>query len=457
MRIYFTSFLFMFIGVFVVQGQNLSKFTMTTNRAIGEPLSFTINYGAAITVDWGDGVLSNYTSVGDSITGSVKGNTITVNGFDISVLDCSNQGITALNISELTDLRTITCQNNLLSALDVSKNIKLQKLNCAYNNLATITLTTNVALAELILNNNGISTLTLTANRLISTLICNDNKIKILTLTTLTGLKTLWCQNNQLNALDASKSTLLETLICYNNLISTLNVTGLTALTQLWCDVNKIVDLNTSTNTALKYLSANNGLISKLAIASPIGIQALYVNDNALGYSLLPSTTSITNYAYAPQNLITIPATSTNTVNLSAQLFTLNNVATNATFKWYNGANQLVIPDDYVESAGVFTFKKPFDAAYCQISTSVFAQLPSITTTTTAISVNAGFESAEVAKTLSVNVRNGKLILKSTAAQSIHIFTLLGVKIKSFDNFIGETEFTLPKGAYLVNRTKIVL
>lgn len=447
----------MFMGVFVVQGQNLSKFTMTTNRAIGEPISFTINYGVAITVDWGDGVLSNYTSVGDSITGNIKGNTITVNGFDISVLDCSNKGITALNISGLTDLRTITCQNNMLTTLDVSKNIKLQKLNCAYNSLTALTLTTNVALTELILNNNAISTLTLTANKLISTLICNDNKFKTLTLTTLTGLKTLWCQNNQLSALDASKNTLLETLICYNNLIITLNVTGLTALTQLWCDVNKIADLNTSTNTALKYLSANNGLISKLALASPIGIQALYVNDNALGYSFLPSTVSVTNYKYSPQNLLAIPAASTNTVNLSAQLVTLNNVATNATYKWYNGANQLVIPDDYVENAGVFTFKKPFDAAYCEISSSTFAQLPSITTSTTAISVNAGFESAETAKTLTINVHNAKLILKSSVAQSIRIYTLLGVMIKSYDNFIGDAELPLQKGAYLVNRTKIVL
>lgn len=455
---HFTAFFFLFVALVALQGQSLSKFSMTTNRTVGESLSFTLNYGAAVTVDWGDGAIINYVSMGDSITGMLKGSTLTVSGFDITVLDCSNQGLTGLTISELTELRTLTCHNNLLVALDISKNTKLQKLNCGYNNLLTLSVGTNVLLIELVINNNAISTLSLTTTKLLNTLICNDNNLKILTLTPLIALKTLWCQNNQLSALDASKSILLETLICNNNLIATLNVGGLTALTHLWCDVNKIATLNTSSNSSLKYLSANDGLISTLVLASPISIQSLYLNDNYLGYSMLPSSASITNsYKYGHQHQHQIPAVINTTINLSSQLYTINNVATNATFKWFNGAKVLTSPDDYAENAGVFTFKKPFNSVYCEINSTLLSQLPAITTTITDVSVTSGFELAEMSKDLKISTKNAKLIVTSTMPQTVKIYTVLGVLLQTVEQLSGEMEFALQRGIYIVNGNKVIL
>lgn len=437
--------------------QSTESFSLKTNQPVGSSIAFTVNSGARLTVDWGDGITEEFISTVDSVAGILRGNTVVVTGTNICMLDCSNQSITELNVTGLPYLTTLYCSSNQLTALELSANTQLCKLNCSHNALTSLSTLTNPKLTDLLANNNNLSQLQYCNTSVLNTLVCNDNQLLTLSTNGLSGLKTLWCQNNSIETIDIQQSKLLETLICYNNKVKDLNVNGLTLLSQLWCDYNQVPSLNLSTNTALKYLSANNATISNITYALPIGIQAMYVNDNNLGYAGLPYSTSISNYNYAPQNKLLLPVASTLVVDLSAQLRTANGSLTNARFDWFNGNTQLQAGNDYSEQQGVFTFTKPFNEAYCVISSSVFQQLPSISTTTTQIGALSAVEDKYTQRNLIVSKNNIGLHIQSLEEQNIVVRNISGTEVKKITKFIGEITLQLPAGVYLVNRQKIIL
>ena len=71
-------------------------------------------------------------------------------------LDCSNNQLTELDISNNINLRNLHCDNNQLSKLDLSNNIKLKTLFCRHNQLTNLDVTKNINLMDLILNENEI-------------------------------------------------------------------------------------------------------------------------------------------------------------------------------------------------------------------------------------------------------------------------------------------------------------
>ena len=53
----------------------------------------------------------------------------------LTSLDCSNNGLSALDVSKNTELTSLYCSINYLSALDVSNNNKLKELSCYANRI----------------------------------------------------------------------------------------------------------------------------------------------------------------------------------------------------------------------------------------------------------------------------------------------------------------------------------
>lgn len=72
----------------------------------------------------------------------------------LTVLDCSYNNLTKLDVRMNTALVTLDCSHNKLTELNVSMNTALVTLNCSYNNLSGLDLTTNTALTEIKSGNN---------------------------------------------------------------------------------------------------------------------------------------------------------------------------------------------------------------------------------------------------------------------------------------------------------------
>ena len=96
----------------------------------------------------------------------------------LDFLFCSNNQLTALDVSKNTALTLLDCSNNQLTALDVSKNTALTSLECGYNQLTTLDVSKNTALIKLYCSHNQLTALDLSKNTALTMLFCNNNQIK---------------------------------------------------------------------------------------------------------------------------------------------------------------------------------------------------------------------------------------------------------------------------------------
>lgn len=120
-------------------------------------------------------------------------------------LDCSFNGLTALNVDVNTVLEGLFCDGNELAVLDVSHNTALVALSCGANHLTAFDVTNNANLVALYVNRNQLSELDVSKNSALTVLDCSVNQLTVLDVSANPALSSLVCHNNKLSALDASK------------------------------------------------------------------------------------------------------------------------------------------------------------------------------------------------------------------------------------------------------------
>lgn len=163
---------------------------------------------------------------------------------ELTSFDCSWNDLTALDLSKNTELITFSCEENQLTALDVSKNTELEWLNCIWNDLTSLDLSKNTKLNDLICSFNELTTLDVSKNTELKTFYCDYNKISTLDLSRNTNLIYLYCHGNRLTSLDLSKNTKLSSLDCHDNKLTALNFSKNTKLRHLECYSNQIKGTN---------------------------------------------------------------------------------------------------------------------------------------------------------------------------------------------------------------------
>ena len=162
--------------------------------------------------------------------------TMTVYG-DLKGFDCSDNGanLTALDLSNNTQLEKLSCSNNQLSSLDISHNTQLTGLNCSNNQLSSLDISHNTQLTNLWYEENNLSNLDLSNNTKLTELNCRKNNLSSLDISKNTKLIWLYCDNNNLTNLDISHNTQLTWLYCYHNNLTALDVSRNTQLEELYC------------------------------------------------------------------------------------------------------------------------------------------------------------------------------------------------------------------------------
>ena len=171
-------------------------------------VSIVLKGTGSITINWGNGNSNNYTLPAGEFPASINygssaTRTITITFNTITLLNCRDNQLTALNVSGCTTLQDLRCFNNNLTSLNVS----------------------------------GLANLT-----------------------------HLYANSNKLTSLAYSGCTKLQLLSCYENNLTSLNVTGFTNLTHLHCDKNSLASLNVSGCTKLVYLDCKNNSLSGTAL-----------------------------------------------------------------------------------------------------------------------------------------------------------------------------------------------
>lgn len=175
--------------------------------------------------------------------------TLTTTGFEgvstSTTLMINNTSMTTLaGIGHFGSLKELDCTNNQLTSLNLSGLSNLVRLSCGENKLTSLNFSGLTSLTHLVCYDNQLTSLNLDGLTGLEFLDCSENKLTELNLSKLTKLTTLKCYKNQLNTLDVSKLTQLTYLDCSANSMTALDITPLTGLTKLICGYQKSGSLN---------------------------------------------------------------------------------------------------------------------------------------------------------------------------------------------------------------------
>ena len=204
------------------------------------------------------------------------------NNTKLTSLSCDNNSLTSLDISNCSALKTLNCSNNQLSSLDISNYTALAELNCSHNQLSSLDISNNKKLTKLTCVGNQLSDLNISNNTELTYLNCNNNQLTSLDVSDCNTLRYIYCNNNQLSDLKASNNTDLTSLSCNNNQLTSLYVSTCTYLTSLSCDNNQLTSLDASNNTDLTYLNCNGNQLTSLEISNNTKLIYLNCGSNQL-------------------------------------------------------------------------------------------------------------------------------------------------------------------------------
>lgn len=191
-------------------------------------------------------------------------------------LDCSDNRLTALDVSGLSTLRTLDCTNNQLAALEVNGCTGMEKLVCKGNQLTALETSGCTSLVYLNCCDNQLKELGARDCSGLLQLICYNNQLKTLDVSENAEMKWIYCFNNRLTSLDISGCTALEELYCYHNQLTSLDVKGCAALCVLYCYGNQLSSLDVGGCTAIQFLNCSDNRLSMLDVS---GCTALFQLD----------------------------------------------------------------------------------------------------------------------------------------------------------------------------------
>ena len=277
---------------------------LTTSQPEGQTITLLVNATrAGVTVDWGDGTPQAYTSTTNGgvleISGTLKAANVTVKAAKgWKMLAATDAGLTAVDLSKATELRSLYLQNNALTSVNVANMPELRDLNLANNQLTAVTLNSskNPLIETLDLSNNPIAATSFIYGQAnLRYLNLSGMDYTSLTLTKDVNLDALLVANNALKTLTLTATKDISLIDVRGNKLEkmTMPTDGLPQLQQLLADDNYLEDLDISASTDINTLTVARNEISKVTLPSKSKLQVYDCSENALTFSSLPRKTYV--------------------------------------------------------------------------------------------------------------------------------------------------------------------
>ncbi len=209
---------------------------------------------------------------------------------NITTIDCKQNKISSLDVSNLSYLINLDCSFNTISNLNLVGAISIDKLYCNNNMLVSINISSNLGLYELNCQNNLLTNLDLRGLLRLTVINCNSNKLTALYINDDFPNSISFSDNPNLNliCLDANEKDEIQVLI---NLYGYINCVVSTN-----CSVNNNNVYIADSNFKLKLLSADvTNNIAKDANGISIKIDTNGNSEIELSEALLVATLSISN------------------------------------------------------------------------------------------------------------------------------------------------------------------
>ena len=199
---------------------------------------------------------------------------------DLIILHCQDNLLTELDVSKNTLLFDINCWSNQLTSLDVSQNTELIDFACDNNQLTEIDITQNISLINFSCTSNELTSLDVTQNTALTNLQCHSNQLSVLDVTNNGALVTISCAYNQLEQLDVSNNSNLESLSCDSNQLSGLDLSNNTLLKELYCQINDLTTLDITSNKELINFSCSENQLTSLDLSQNTKLEIIWCDMN---------------------------------------------------------------------------------------------------------------------------------------------------------------------------------
>ena len=150
----------------------------------------------------------------------------------LELLNCNNNSLTTIDLSQNTNLLQLRCFNNSLTSLDVSNNTLLTDLRCGENSLTNLDISQNTNLIQLRFQTNQTNEIYVDLLPNLEVLYAYDNNLTRLDITANPALTNMQCYDNDISALDLTQNPLLTTMdATLNTNLTCIQVTDATAAT----------------------------------------------------------------------------------------------------------------------------------------------------------------------------------------------------------------------------------
>ncbi len=201
----------------------------------------------------------------------------------VTSLNVSNQAITDLTgIQDFINLQTLNVSDNTITEIPTSSLTQLVTLQANNNSLNTLNVSSNTSLERLLVENNNLSSLNLQNATLLEELSANDNNLNSISLNNNTALERVSLSNNMLTALDVTSLTNLIELQADSNAIPVLALDANVNLEFLSINNNQLSTIDLSNNTLLDNFSAQNNQLTSIDLSNNGNLRTIRLNNNNL-------------------------------------------------------------------------------------------------------------------------------------------------------------------------------
>ena len=180
-------------------------------------------------------------------------------------IDTNSDG--KIQIEEAAEVIELKINDKSINSIDeINYFKKLKKLNCNDNRIKNLTITDLPLIEEILCRTNGMEKLSLFNLELLNSLICGSNNLTILNLKKCPNLLELYCLDNNLSKLHLKSLKKLENLVADDNILSKLSISACANLRQVHIRNNNITSLDISKNQKLKYLYVDKNVKLKMTL-----------------------------------------------------------------------------------------------------------------------------------------------------------------------------------------------
>ncbi len=212
----------------------------------------------------------------------------------------SNKNIQDLTgIEAFKNITLLDCSWNQVSTLQLSGLNKLYYLDCFRNNISSLQLSSLPALRSLDCSNNQMTNLQLTGTDLpvMDVFRCTDNPL--LTNADLHGMPSLdWCEitgNPMLKKLNVSNSPLITKLLAQANNLDSINISGCVAITNLILDQNSLDTLDLHSQGLLEFLTCMQNPLKSIDLSKQVNLGSLVCSENPIKSIDISKCTKLTS------------------------------------------------------------------------------------------------------------------------------------------------------------------